>query len=132
MLQDEQAAKMYLLQVLRVDLIVESNDDQRSWLEWLASKRDGPSASINGYIAELVSENQTILDTRTDVLKTIEEIEGPVERRIIKMRYLEQLPWSCIVKQLIYSSAQVHRIHNKTLKEIFQKIKPNIEFVQNI
>lgn len=134
MLQDdEQAAKMYLFQLLRMDEMIQSNIDEVSWLEATALtahyyERD--IDNVTGYAAEVKRETESFRGIKDDIIQTIEQIEGQVKRQIIKLRYLEKQNWMDIAEQMLYSEKQVVRIHRKVLTEVFQIIHRNTEFVQ--
>ena len=43
---------------------------------------------------------------------------GPTERALMRLRYVEGLPWQDICRRLHYSWAQIHRIHSGILIKI--------------
>lgn len=49
--------------------------------------------------------------------KAIETLE-PVERDLIRYRYIDGLPWHIVAVKIAYSEQQTHRIHSHTLQKL--------------
>lgn len=58
-----------------------------------------------------------------DILRIEEAIEGlqPVERLLMRLRYIEGRPWQTICQRIGYSWQQTHRIHARALIKIQDK-----------
>lgn len=50
--------------------------------------------------------------------RTIEKLENPVERMLMRKRYIENKRWEDICVELNYCWRQIHNIHSKILKKI--------------
>ncbi len=61
-------------------------------------------------LKELV-EAQLCIEKAIEILK-------PVERDLIRYRYIDGLPWHHIAVKIAYSEQQTHRIHSHTLQKL--------------
>ena len=82
-----------------------------------------PMASL---VAELVGlqdkykvKMQQLLAAQAEVEDTIEGLE-PVERQVMRHRYIEGLPWETVCVVLNYSWRQTHRIHSRALNKLIE------------
>lgn len=84
----------------------------------------GNSDKIGGNVALLVDLEEMYLDELSKLLEEQKEIEDmikglePVERLLIRARYIDGLPWESICNIIGYSWAQTHRIHSSTLNKL--------------
>lgn len=65
------------------------------------------------------------LDQAVQAIAEIEQLIGtlsdPVERRLIRCRYLEGKTWEQVCIEMNYSWRQVHRIHGRALEDLSRK-----------
>ena len=48
----------------------------------------------------------------------IDSLSDPVERTLMRLRYIESLEWVDICFEVCYEKTQTHRIHNRALEKI--------------
>ena len=60
-----------------------------------------------------------------DKIKSIEDIidglDDPLERIVLRYRYIENMDWSDITERTEYEWAQLHRIHNRAISNLIAK-----------
>jgi DNA-directed RNA polymerase specialized sigma subunit len=61
-----------------------------------------------------------LMDKQQKIEDAIESLE-PIERDLIRYRYIDCLPWFKIEEKLSYSSRSVFRMHRKILKKMAQQ-----------
>ena len=66
------------------------------------------------YAAKLDQAVQAI----TEIEQLIGTLSDPVERRLIRCRYLEGKTWEQVCIEMNYSWRQVHRIHGRVLEKL--------------
>ena len=64
-----------------------------------------------------LDELNKLLEEQVYIETMIKELE-PVERLLIRARYIDGLPWEYICNIIGYSWAQTHRIHSSTLNKL--------------
>ena len=72
-------------------------------------------------LAALYREKRQAL---ADQLRTIEaalETLGPTERTLMRLRYIEGLPWQAVSMRIHYSWKQTHVIHKNALRKLAEK-----------
>lgn len=72
------------------------------------------SASLEAYYRKLEAQE---LDRRLEIERMIANLE-PLERRVIRLRYIEGKSWREVGRQLMYSEAQVRRFLDSALDKL--------------
>ena len=85
-----------------------SGGNQNSKIEALVAKICGLEQMINAEIDRYV-------DLKAAVRKAINQLENPNERLLLRLRYVEFLPWSAIQIRMGLEERQVFMIHNRAL-----------------
>ena len=77
-------------------------------------------------VAELVglqdkykAKMQQLLAAQAEVEDLIDGLE-PVERQVMRCRYIDGLPWESVCVELSYSWRQTHRYHSRALKKLVE------------
>lgn len=88
-------------------------------------KGSGASDSIGNIIvkieqlrADYLHKYDLALCELYKIERVIDELENPIERMLMRKKYIENKHWEDICVELHYEWAQTHRIHAKILKKI--------------
>ena len=103
-------AEMYHPKTAKLDKIPGSSHDAGSPTERLAIK----------HLDLLDRYHEKLNDLRDEVLRIEEAIEGlePVERMLMRYRYIDGLTWEEVAVAISYSWMQMHRIHARALAKM--------------
>lgn len=71
---------------------------------------------------KLMTLRARLIETHEQIEGAIESLQEPIERTVLRMRYINGMKWEEICVSIDYEWAQMHRIHNEALKNI-SKIK---------
>lgn len=126
-------AKDYLMQAYKTDLQINSKLEQVMRLRSLVEKTTttlsmapGSGGDSKGQLentlvkivdleAEMNDEIQHLLEVEAEIRKTISEIEQPELRVVLELRYLCNMAWSQIAREMECDRKQVHRFHGRAL-----------------
>lgn len=75
-------------------------------------------ANIEKIRSEYLHKYDEALCELYKIERTIERLESPVERMIMRKRYIENKRWEDICVKLGYEWAQIHRIHARALRKV--------------
>ena len=73
---------------------------------------------IENAIEELIRKEEKLIDIMLEIEETIDSLEDPLERYILRVRYIECKNWEEICVLTNYSWRQIHRLHSNILKKI--------------
>lgn len=73
---------------------------------------------IENAIEELVRKEKDSIDAMLEIEEKISELEDPLERYILRTRYIDCKNWEEICVLTNYSWRQIHRMHSNILKKI--------------
>lgn len=80
---------------------------------------------LSDYAAKLDELEKKLIKARheriviyTDIFDILENVENESYKELLAYRYLRGYTWERIADEMKYSVAQIHRIHNKALKEL--------------
>jgi hypothetical protein len=89
-------------------------------------KGSGGGDAMASIVAELVglqekymAKMQQLLGAQVEVEMVIDSLE-PVERSLMRCRYIDGLPWESVCVALNYSWRQTHRIHSQALNKLVE------------
>lgn len=66
---------------------------------------------------ELKDEIRTLLRMKSTAFTLIKQIDDPVSKTVILLRYVNNRPWALIQKNMNYSEARMYALHRKALKD---------------
>lgn len=69
-------------------------------------------------LEELKENYNKVLNERIRIDNAIAELENPVHRRVITLRYINSMRWEKIAIEIKYSWTQTHYLHSEALKLI--------------
>ena len=108
-------------------------------LEKLIAKKEGELKKVKSIlktlkIDELEKEVEALslkfhdrylqsLKEKQAIENAIDSLNDPMERTLMRLRYLEALEWVDICLEINYERTQTHRIHKKTLDKINANFK---------
>jgi DNA-directed RNA polymerase specialized sigma subunit len=72
---------------------------------------------IEELITEYIEKKARLIDRCLEIEKEIDSLKS-IERRLLRYRYIDNLPWVEIGKIMDYSIVQLHRIHKKIFVEM--------------
>lgn len=85
----------------------------------------GGGDAMTGIVAELVNLQQKYKDklhrlnaTLAEVENMVDSLDDPVERRLLRCRYIDDLTWEEVCVEMNYSWRQTHRIHGTALDKL--------------
>jgi DNA-directed RNA polymerase specialized sigma subunit len=64
------------------------------------------------------SKVKSALEEMADIEQAISQLEDPIQRTLMRYRYIEGLEWEKICVKLNYSWRQIHRIHSMALNNL--------------
>lgn len=67
---------------------------------------------------KLISKRQELIKAHEDIEDAIEQLNSPIERTILRMRYIEGLKWEEICVRIDYGWDNTHTLHRMALKNI--------------
>ena len=73
---------------------------------------------IEDAIEELIRKEEKLIDTMLEIEECIDGLEDPLERYILRTRYIDCKNWEEICVLTNYSWRQIHRMHSNILKKI--------------
>lgn len=117
------------MQVLHLRERIESLEDRMCSIKSSSDMSEIPASGGNTdkiatTVALLADLEEAYLDELNKLLEEQVYIEtmikglSPVERLLIRARYIDNLPWKSICNIIGYSWAQTHRIHSDTLDKL--------------
>lgn len=94
-----------------------------------AQPRGGKSADAADRLLKLIElkkdyekKNANITVRQKEIEAVISQMTDPVERTVLRLRYINNMSWTDIQIAINYERAQTFRIHTKAIKN-FEKIK---------
>ncbi|MEA4831584.1 hypothetical protein SDC9_109055 [bioreactor metagenome] len=131
-------AKQYLRQAYRLNDLIQSDLEEIEQLKALSTSISSPNLSGMPHsasrpteapfakcIAKIIDleaiinvEIDRFVDLKKEVRETINTVQSPNERLVLKLRYIEFLKWEVVASKMDLSLKQVHRIHSDALKNI--------------
>ena len=94
-----------------------------------AQPRGGKSADNADKILKLVElkkeyerRNDNIADKQIKIEAVLNHLDDPVERAVLRSRYIDNMSWSRVSDEIRYSMSRMFDIHKSALKN-FEKIK---------
>ena len=82
--------------------------------------------AIEEKVSLLAVEIQKLISVNEEIAEHISRIENPLERLILKYRYLCFLPWATIAYLLKASERKIFLVHNQALKN-FSAVCSNLQ-----
>lgn len=76
------------------------------------------AAKLDELIQELKDERLEKVKRLSDIQKSIRDVENDDEQTVLRLRYIDGMPWEDICVKIGYSWRQTHRIHSNALKNI--------------
>lgn len=67
---------------------------------------------------EIVEQMQAIMDERFQVLNMINQLDDVVEKLVLEMIYVNNLPMAEVCKELNFSKVQIYRIKKKAIENL--------------
>jgi DNA-directed RNA polymerase specialized sigma subunit len=130
--------KQYLRQAYRLNELIQSDLEELDQLKALSTSISSPNLSGMPHSASRPTEapftkcimkivdlekiiNDEIdrfVDLKKEVRETINTVQAPNERLVLKLRYIEFLKWEAVAAKMNLSLKQVHRIHGDALQNI--------------
>ena len=99
----------------------------------------GGGDAMTGIVAELVSLQEKykakllqLARAQAEVEDLIGSLEDPVERQVLRCRYIEGLIWEEVCVKLNYSWRQTHRHHGAALDKLVQAELEKLEVTENV
>ena len=89
-------------------------------------KGSGGGDAMAAVVAELVGLKEKYMAKMRQLLKAQAEVEElidslePVERSLMRCRYIDGLPWESVCVVMNYSWRQAHRIHGRALNKLVE------------
>lgn len=84
----------------------------------------GHSADMGDLVArcidteqELKDEIRTLLKMKRTAFTLIKQIDDPVSKTVLLLRYVNNRPWVLIQKQMSYAESQMYVLHRKAIKD---------------
>lgn len=77
-------------------------------------------ADLDAEICQLVAE---WLDEKRQILSVLDEINDPVQLRILHLRYCKSMKWEQICDDIGYERSNTNDIHGKALKTVGEILK---------
>ena len=134
-------AERYLKQISKIDAMIQKKQEQIDSLRALASstalhtdservQSSGAKDKIGECIAkvadlqaEMNRDIDMFVETKADVMHTIDKLENLDERRLLYSRYFQQRTFVSISLEMNLSERQVYRIHKVAVKHINEILK---------
>ena len=99
----------------------------------------GGGDAMTGIVAELVKLQEKYKDKLHQLNATLFEVEDmidrlgdPVERRLMRCRYIDGLTWEEVCVEMNYSWRQTHRIHGTALDKLVAAEMEKLEVPENV
>lgn len=71
-------------------------------------------------IAELYQEIELLYKEQEELIRAIEELEEPIENIVMRLLYIDGLPWSEVQRRLNCSNATVQRARDKAICKLYK------------
>jgi predicted DNA-binding protein (UPF0251 family) len=131
-------AKQYLKQAYRLNEMINSNIGELTQLRAMATSLSCPNTSgippsgtrntdpqFTRCIEKILELEKIIndeidgfVDLKKEIRATINAVQDPNEKLLLKLRYIEFLKWEAVAVEMGVSLKQVHRIHAKALRSV--------------
>lgn len=136
MLTEKQtSAKQYLKQAYRCNALLKNSINEIDNLRAMSKSITSPDLSkervsctrsndapFEKAVVKLVDLEKTVeeemmrlLDLKSDIRKTVNQLENVKGVLVLRYRYLEFMTWEAIAEKMTYSIRQIHRIHEAAL-----------------
>ena len=76
------------------------------------------TGSVSGNEAELEKKVKQLATLEIEILSLIYKLEDPKLQAIVQMRYLDEMRWGDIARQLILSKPYIYQVHREALEKI--------------
>ncbi|NMA03277.1 MAG: DUF1492 domain-containing protein [Clostridiales bacterium] len=119
------SAKLKQLEVARAlaeKVTVDISKEKISGGDIIVCHMENAAAKLMELSAELDDCIDKLVDTKREILETIEQVENINYRLLLEMRYVNGESWDSVADTIGCDVRNVFRIHGKALKEI-EKIK---------
>lgn len=67
---------------------------------------------------EYIKKWEDVCFQLTEIENVINSLNNPIEKQLMRKRYIEGMHWEDICKDMHYSWRQIHNIHSRILKKI--------------
>lgn len=130
-------AKQFLGQAYRLDALISSDLAELEQLRSLAGAVPSPNLSgmpggarnteapfvrriekIDALERKVNEEIDRLVELKESIRCAIGAVRDVNERLLLRLRYIEFLPWDAIAERMHYSNTQVFRIHGNALKHV--------------
>lgn len=71
-------------------------------------------------IAELYQEIERLYKEQEELVKAIEDLDEPIENIVMRLLYIDGLPWSEVQRRLNCSNATVQRARDKAICKLYK------------
>ena len=82
-----------------------------------------PVSKILSLQADINRDIDSLVDLKAAIIRQISALPDPAMRTVLELRYLSNMPWERISKQLSYSLHYVYKLHNRALRELGKQIE---------
>ena len=94
---------------------------------------------MTGIVAELVGLQESYKNklhrlnaALAEVEDMVDSLDDPVERRLLRCRYIDDLTWEEVCVEMNYSWRQTHRIHGNALDKLVAAEMNKMEVPANV
>lgn len=88
-------------------------------------------AELVGLQEKYKAKMAKLVEAQTEVEDLIDSLE-PLERQLMRCRYIEGMPWETVCVVLNYSWRQTHRIHGRVLDKLVEAEMEKLEVTVNV
>ena len=67
---------------------------------------------------EITAEMERLVSLKREIAGVIGQVDDPTLQTLLEMRYLCYRDWPEICREMYYSNASVHRLHQRALKKV--------------
>lgn len=70
-------------------------------------------------LEKLYQESEAaLIQAQIDIEQMIMELESPIERQVLRYRYLDGMKWEKISVKMNYSESHIHRFYSRALRKL--------------
>ena len=108
-----------LSELLCIETVIRSKDKMLSSLREELVTDESVLENIKALQKEINADIDALTDKKREAMHFIDNSElTPTEKEVIYNRYLSMMKWPDIAKEMHYSEASIHRIHNIALEHL--------------
>lgn len=116
--------ELSMLRDLATNISAQTFDrDKLSGTGYVTSRIEEIVVKICGYEIQVNDEIDRFVDLKQDIRCAIVDVIDRDQQLLLRMRYLECLPWPEIQEKMVLSKQQVHKIHGEALKMVRVPVK---------